>query len=545
MPLAVLEIPNLEENIARPVAMEIARDVAARIGLPKDIDVRFIGTGVSLSQPNSTLDGTKKQRLPGDTYITLEVSEEYDAERSMSVAIFNGENRPIFAERKLGVYLQPVYQRVYNDIAIKVVSTDKTSIDNWMMTVKRRHSQRAVELLHEINYSWPIPQPFLVILNEIYKLRESNLGYNETIGEWYNNNFTQQKTVIANQAGNNLLFSLREKQIGVIGWFDFEESPPKPQRETDTGSWSVEFNYRVGYDRVESIVMSYPIMVHNQVLPDTFYDTVQPTINDLRKYLRYHGASISAMLDLPLGRAGVETDIKVDTLSIPYFDDWKPKIVPPRYTNICNILLQADRNNPNALLSLTQLGDWSLPSDLISFLKNTTVGVRSILVQMQNIIHIQLYRGNNLITPNDIIVSPELDLHYVKPLDEREVYHLSVSLLNDIRVLNLKTLHELSKYGVFLIAYLQSIYPHLATLRFSEGPLVDRFGNLLRLPRLNEVDGSLDLNELGVLVRKIPSKPSYNNELFSGLTNIEYGRRLVSFIFIIAEEMKNAYSKPS
>ena len=142
-------------------------------------------------------------------------------------------------------------------------------------------------------------------------------------------------------------------------------------------------------------------------------------------------------------------------------------------------------------------------------------------------------------------MSPDLDLHYVKPLDEREVYHLSISLLNDIRVLNLKTLSELSKYGVFLIAYLQSIYPHLPTLRFSEGPLVDRFGNLLRLPTLNEADGSLDLNELGVLVRKIPSKPSYNNELSSGLTNIEYGRRLVSFIFIIAEEMKNAYSKPS
>lgn len=261
MPLTVTEIPNIEENIARPVAMEIARDISKRIGLPEDIDIRFIGSGKSLSIIGSTLQGKKTQRLPGDSFISLEVSEEYDSERGLNVAIFQTENRPVVADTKLGLYVKPVYQRVYNDIKFKIVAADKTTADNIVSTIKRRHAQRAVELLHEINYSWPLPTVYMVIINEIYKLREANKGYGETVGEWINKCFTEAKTVIVDQSGNNPKITIREKQINVLGWFDFEEQPPQPQRETESGTWSLEFTYRVGYDRIESAVMSYPMMV--------------------------------------------------------------------------------------------------------------------------------------------------------------------------------------------------------------------------------------------------------------------------------------------
>lgn len=541
MPLTVTEIPNIEENIARPVAMEIARDISKRIGLPEDIDIRFIGSGKSLSIIGSTLQGRKTQRLPGDSFISLEVSEEYDSERGLNVAIFQTENRPVVADTKLGLYVKPVYQRVYNDIKFKIVAADKTTADNIVSTIKRRHAQRAVELLHEINYSWPLPTVYMVIINEIYKLREANKGYGETVGEWINKCFTEAKTVIVDQSGNNPKITIREKQINVLGWFDFEEQPPQPQRETESGTWSLEFTYRVGYDRIESAVMSYPMMVHNQVLPDIFYETTTYNVNDLRRYLRYYAESIQAMHTIEGYSSGIETAIKVDAISIPHYDDWVPTVVPPRYKNIARILLQVDPNNPHAILSLTNLGAWSLPNDLLEYLKASYFTQKAITVPLQSIINIQLYRGSNLMNPNDFIISPELDIHYARPLDEREVYHLAINMLIDIRSLNILTLPLLAKYGEFLKLYLSAIYPSLANLPISEGPLFDSYGNLIRWPVIDE-QGFMSVAELGKVLEKIPPVQTGGGSITGNLSSREYALRLVSYIFIVAQEMQNANS---
>lgn len=219
----------------------------------------------------------------------------------------------------------------------------------------------------------------------------------------------------------------------------------------------------------------------------------------------------------------------------------EPTVVPPRYKNIARILLQVDSNNPHAILSLTNLGAWSLPNDLLEYLKASYFTQKAITVPLQSIINIQLYRGSNLMNPIDFIISPELDIHYARPLDEREVYHLAINMLIDIRSLNIVTLPLLARYGEFLKLYLSAIYPSLANLPISEGPLFDSYGNLIRWPVIDE-QGFMSVAELGKVLEKIPPVQTGGGSITGNLSSREYALRLVSYIFIVAQEMQNANS---
>ena len=535
MQYAILEIPNTEENIVRPVVYEVVRDICKRIGLSEEMTkaVRFIGSGGALPIKGSTLDDRGQLgRLPGDEYITITHEEEYDENYAMSVATFQPEVPPIFFDSNLGVLLKPVYQRVKNTVSIKLVAADKTSADTISGTLKRRFSQRAMEQTHVVNYSWPIPDTFMAILHEVHRLRENNKGYNEDFPHWLKRCFVKRMAVITAQDGKNARFTIREKQLQVHGWPEFQDQPPKQQREGEVGTWSIEFTYTFSYDRVESMVMRYPIMVHNQLMTNRYYDDF--IAEDYKAIMRYYTYSMNASIPHLGYPSGLETLVRQGAISVPPFDKWKPELTPARYTPALNIMLQVDSNNPNALLSLTQLGDWDFSLDVIRFLRERP---RSIVVPYNNIFNVQLYRNNSLMDTQKIIVSEDLDLHYAEPLDERYVYHLSISVLSDITRVDVFTLANLAKEGAFALRYLIAIIPALATvaansvsngLTDSTIPLLNAKGELQRLPTLLP-NGALHPYELRQTLDKVT--------MSTGSSRADYVWKLIASLYIIAEPL--------
>ena len=525
---AIVETPNIEENIARQVVYEIVRDICGRIGISEDMAraVRFIGSGNALPIKGSTLDDRGQLgRLPGDEYITISHEEEYDENYAMSVATFQPETPPVFLDRNLGVILKPVYQRIKNTITIKLVAADKTSADNITSTLKRRFSQRAMEQTHVVNYSWPIPDTLLAIMLEVHRLREANRGYGEDYPHWLKRCFVKRMSVVTAQDGLQARFVIRERQLQVQGWPEFTDQPPKQQRETDVGTWSVEFSYLFSYDRVESMVIQYPIMVHNQLMTNRYYDTF--VAEDYRHVLRFYTSSMQASIPNLGIPSGLETLIRQGAVNVPAFDRWSPNVTPGRYTNALNIMLQVDPANPRALLSLTQLGDWDFLPDVIRYLRQRP---HSIVAPFQNLFNVQLYRNNSLLDVSRIIVSEDLDLHYSEDLDERYVYHLSINMLNDIRLADYRLLAELAHEGAFAIRYLQALIPSLARLgpgTNNDIPLFDSQGNLQRLPRVLPT-GALHPYEMRQVVDHVVLKP--------GTARSDYTWRLVASLFITTEQ---------
>lgn len=464
MPQICLEIPEVGDCISRPIAVDVIRDLCQRIGISKNTSLRYKGTALALPVPGSTLDDKDAlNRLPGDTRITIDVTEDYNEDFALSTAVKRPENICFFNDEKLGIHIKPVYQRITATCNITLTATDEATADTWVRTMKRRAVQGVAENVHLVNYHYPVHTSFLAILIELYKLRENQGGYGEDFGTYLKNHFSKKMTVARDQAYNNPTFVIKEQQQAVLGWFDFPSNPPKYEKQDDSGSWSINFTYTYVFDSPQTCVMIYPLMVHNQLLPK-YYPDVKPA--ELEDYVTQPSLSTAILRNFTYETRYSHAWRAKPGIPIPYFDDWLPDVEFDYHQNLLRIMLQRDETNPHALLSLTQLGYVSLPEWLLRYLRLNPLSLTQL---NENVINVSLYKGKQMMDPSKIIVSPELDLHYAVPLDVREAYHLTISLNKRLFNLSARALKTLAQDGEAAIRTIIAIDPTIITQETTHG----------------------------------------------------------------------------
>ena len=460
MPVFINEIQGYENNIARPMVMEVIKQMAERSQMPKDVAVRYVGNGSALSVVNSTLDKTPlPNRLPGDTRIEITVSETYDPDRALSTAVLRPENPPFFKDTHLDIYLWPVKNRVKYVVTVKYIASDRTAAQTWYTNMKRKYSQGVSEYLHEVNYHYPIPHEHIYKIGELFKLRQNNKPINETVGAYLKRCFTKNFTVISNQIGKNQEFVIRENQVRILAYYDFTDNPPLPEKENDAGVYSVSFNYNFDYDRVEEVAMSYPYMVHNQVIPETLRPPIthygtedmedNPTISEsLMREFTYDSRTAATIQSNP----GVP---------IPVFDDWLPHYTHPDMSNLMRIMLSVDPLLPNSVLDVKDLGVWSLNPLVIDYLKSNPI---LHLTPYDSAINIGLYKKRQLVDTDKLLMTTNAIVNCIEPLDEQYPYHLTISLVNRIDRLSRVALESLRLHGYFTVLYLVTLFPSIAQI---------------------------------------------------------------------------------
>lgn len=490
MPKVCLEVPEMVDNISRPVTMEIIRQVASHVGLPANTPIRYGGGTGTLPLPGSTLDDRgADNRLPGDNNITIEANEEYVEENALSVGVLRPEHIVVFSDNALNVYLKPVYQRIKTEVNVKYSASDRTSANAWLQTMKRRMSQEFDEVVHRVNYHYPIPLPFIVILCEIHRLRELTAGYEEELGQWLRNCFSPKFTTITDQAGNNPLMVIRETQVAIQGWYDFNANPPKPEKDNESGPWSVSFTYTFHYDRPESMVMQYPLMIHNSVLDSRFRSDVKPA--ELDDVLSNPSLSLAALRDYTYEARMARAWMAYPGIPIPYFDDWMPKYETPGTQQLLRIMLQVDPDQPTDILNLGLLPGYSITPKALPYMR---LYPGSLALPYESVFNISLHRKDAFMDCNSVVVTNDLDVRYSSPLNLREPYHLVVSLLYDINQLSIAARRRLCRFGEFAIEYLLTLDPTLKARGL--------------LPMLL-ADGSIGYNELDRAIRYLNERQTF------------------------------------
>lgn len=457
MPSIVEEIPGFEENISRPVAIQVIRDLMLNTGIPPDTEVRYVGNGGSLPLPNSTIDKFKSpNRLPGDANIDISVSESFDESRTLTTAISHMEYHPEFTDNELGVYIKPYKNRVTYVVDVKYTSTDKTAAQTWYNGVKRKFSQGVNEYIHKVDYHYPVPLNFIFTLGEIFKLKETST---ENAGAWLRRCFSRKMSVITNLAGKQATFVIKESQFRIRGYFDFDTNPPLPEKENNTGVWSISFSYTFDYDRCDGMVMDYPLMIHNQFLPCELMP-------------RYDNLGVMNVIDNPnlvesLLREfdpAANTDNKVINtpgLSIPLFDDWISPFVATDMANILRVMIQVDTSNPRSILNLKNLGEWKFDDTTIAYMKETPINM---VKPYESVFNIGLFNKLSIMDSSNIIVTSNLDVLFNDPLDTKGYHHLTLNLVTKLSALTTNALVTLCIHGYFTVYYLITLYPWIAEL---------------------------------------------------------------------------------
>lgn len=462
MPLYSQPLEEINESIQRPIAINVLRDLLIQMGLPEDSKIMFKGKSNQFFYEgsdyfNRRYIGKDHNRYEGDSLTYVDFTEEDNEQALLTGAVWRPEERAIFNDPKLGVLMWPSMVNKKATISITLKGTEK-QVERWRAILRRKTAQGVIDLNHMVQYHYPIPTFYMIALLEIHRMRENIAGYNEEIGQYLREHFIPNYTVITNPGGHGSLFVIKETQLPIQGWFSFGDNPPQQDKDNDSSAYSLTFDYSYWYDCPETMSMKVPLTVHNQMLPAKFIKTNRIPFE--MDYIVKTGSYSQLAFDhFRFNNIKTSAISRRPGIPIPYFDDWLSDVkAPPGYETLVRPLTQVDPSNPNFVLNLDELGYWKLNPIAKRYLKGTAKWANN---PYSNLFLISLYAKDEFKDLKKLHLTPSLDMISDIPLELREHYHMTLSLLVDITRLNEQGWEDLMKYPCLFVYWLSLIAPEL------------------------------------------------------------------------------------
>lgn len=462
MPQLYLSNPGIFESVTRPVIMEVTRQLFEATGLPKDTSIIWPGDTGRAKQPGSTIQGSvsdgNNTTFGFGNKMYAEVDEQDDPDRIFSIAVMRTENRAIFIDHRLETALTPVYSPQEVTISFRHQSRDKASAERWRNDIRARlGNEMDTQRLHRFSYSWMLPEEYMVILQEIYRLMRENEPYEntETFEKWFSACASSRVTEATTFAGTEAKKVVAETQMRVVGYFDFDTLPEKGEREGDSDAWLVAFSYKFRYEKPTGCVMAYPLMIHNQLIkyrPAKMEEQVDA-------HLRSYSNSGAALRNFEKGNTLLGVDAGV---SIPSFDEFFPSSVVSSTTRIFTALTSVDpaAANPRNLLNLAELGEVRLHSRIMRFIRDSEWSwmTRPYL----SVFNVSLYRNAHLLPYQKVSLSAALNVAATYDLSLRNYYHVRTSFVDDFSLLSAEAQERLrNNADVVMLILLQMGLQHM------------------------------------------------------------------------------------
>lgn len=460
MPKVLLEVPDTQESVLRPVVFDISRQIIANTKLTDDLQLFFPGDLERGQQAGAALssDGERTQ-FAFNSRLSVTVAEEYLADRMFTNAVFRPENNFIFLDGRIDTFIRPVYSGTQTTLSFKYRAKDKSEAIRWRDEIRNRTSMNRDIFVHDITYHYLIPLEQLAILREIHRLRENVAPYGQDWDTWFAGHRTSRATWLTNQAGGQGRWAIRETQMRVQGWFDFTGVPEIGSKEDDADTWTISFEYNFHYDKPIGCTLEYPLMVHNQLLDQKWRPgpDEMPTDQEER-HLRSYSLSAKMFSQFEMGTQMYPLTTKPG-YSVPDFDEFIPGSVPPSTMRLFTALIQLDPNDRRDLLNLADIGGGvELDADIGCCLaKEYSFMTRP----GQSVFSLSLYQGTDLVDSKFLTIDEKLNVRSTVDLDLRKVYHIRFALQTDWSRLSMAALKRLQDCPDCLTKLLDALDPTL------------------------------------------------------------------------------------
>lgn len=461
MPKVLLEVPDTQESVLRPVVFDIARQVIANTHLVDDIQILFPGdleraqqAGASISTP----DGIRTQ-FAFNSRLSVSVQEEYNADRLLINTVFTPENHAVFQDRRIDTAIRPVYGNTHTTLSFKYRAKDKTEAIRWRDDIRNRTTMNRDVFTHNVTYHYLVPPVFMAILQELHRLRANVASYGDTWEEWWGCNRTPRATLLTNQAGEQGRWGVRETQMRVQGWFDFEGVPEPGSKDDEADTWTISFDYHFHYDKPLACELSYPLMVHQQLLDQRWRPdpTEMPAAQE-----EYHARAYSSTARcLSYFEAGKQMYplTRRPGYAIPEFDEFVPRSVMPKTLRMFTVMIELDPKDPCDLLNLKHLGDdIEIDCDLLHCL---SLEAPYMTRPYQSVFSLTLYQGREMQAPECLTIDADLNVRSTRPLDLRQTYHVRLAIQREWDTLARGSVERLKHCPNCLIKLLDALDPTL------------------------------------------------------------------------------------
>jgi len=441
MPVVSLTIEDADRTILTTTYYKIIRDIVDSIKIPYGtLVVLHKDTEVSLTDNRSNATLNTKENLPStiaNRRIQASITEDYDEDSLTTTAVHQPSAYPIFQDHDIDVYIYPVYIKSDINIQFTYISPSKTEAIRIRDDIRLRLSQTRNIDIHEIEYVILIPEIVEEFIADVHDLKKRLVP--QSLEDYFREHSTKRIFPITDMSNKeNTKLAVQEKQVRIVGTFDFNSMPEKIDIDNENNNYKISFNYKLSMDIPRAIVMRYPVMICNRPLPSKYISFIaehrRNSKEEHKKQLGYTSGGIAALSHFEAHRQlENRLDIKLP-LNIPDFDEFNLRQAHKGYAILASFLVQVDETDKKSLFNLRDIDPYYIPENLLEFIKTTerhyiTKPYMSFLYMglHQDDIH---YDNSILEIDENLNVKSKVELSLFKPV------RVTISIIIDFSILN-------------------------------------------------------------------------------------------------------------
>lgn len=444
MPNVSMILEETTQSILRPVVTTIIKQVQDITGIDPNTTIIYPGSAGVNHLPGTEMDDKdKRANFNNDRYLFIEVNEEYDTDRIITNAVQQYEYPPVFSDPQTQTFITPVYSN--NDIVItfKYRTHSLNEAQRWRDDVRMRVAMQRAHNLHRIEYHYPIPNIYLKILEIIHLSRERIDGYGMDFTDYLVRYGDDRMTVICDPGNINHELVIAEAQRRVMGIYDFDSVPEKPSKENESGLYTIEFSYKVSYQKPIGINIKYPVMVHNRLLPQVLVDLDKKQFDQRNVVNEHRSITLDAAKRFESEHELYDMIDVDNVIRIPAFDQFKLSFEPRGVGAILYALVEVDETNKKDLLNLHELGDIVIDRDVLRFILESES--EYVTKMYQSIFQLYLYR-NETIRYDALVCNQQGYIASTEPLSLRDLHRVKLGIVTDLHLLPDEAIDRLRQY---------------------------------------------------------------------------------------------------
>lgn len=452
MPNANFAIGNTYEAITRPVAYGVAKDCLKALGFPEQANIDFTGHIETSLQKDSSLTPIGNKNFFGtNVEATLKIQEDPIRERILEASMLRQDIRPVFMDPTVHTYVRPAYSPTRVTLSFSLRFTDEVQAMRWRDDLIARSHLLRHEMVHKITYHYQIPDVFLVVLDEIFKLKEKVDQTGMSFGQWLKAHFDPRATALSNMAGGGVTLVMPEEQVRVLGWFEFQGVTDGPVYNKDKSTWSVEFDYTYIYDKAIEAVLTYPLVVRQQML-GTDYRPTQGVYTLDRENVAANNVvnKLGQFFDTFTPPKGIYQ------FRYPEFDTWHPEEGVPGCKMLWIGLITISEQDRRSVLDLNGLGPHRLSEASRAFLKADR---QYVVDPNRSLFEIGVYSNNSRALAGQVVMDENLNVSTTGDISLEPVYHVVISVRTDLLSLPRADADRLRDMADLVYAVLIELYP--------------------------------------------------------------------------------------
>lgn len=333
MPIFDCEISEVSEHILYPIILQSVNKIIFDMGLKdvfqNNIDIRTGLTGVSKFKDKNRNQKIRHSRFecvatPQMNPMSVQWSECTTFKHSPAYGRLKyqiEDKHRIFEDPSAQVFLYEQNAPCSIQMSCNMILVNSNIAYSLPSKFYNRYLDGTVFQLEDLMFDFSLPKRVLYVLHSIYKNRNIELPFDKYLSICSNNeiSYILNKNDIASKKPNiRNEFVVQKMLMSALAKIEYTEDRPTEERsEKVPNEFHVPFVYTIQFSRPNSLILTYPIVVDNKILPA---DVIPVRNNRMLSNILMRNDTITT--ENYYNEFVYE---RINYIQCPYYDDWTQK----------------------------------------------------------------------------------------------------------------------------------------------------------------------------------------------------------------------------